>query len=157
MSHSERGSNDCFPWLPYLYHIRLLSRDLQFGTWGNRPYCLIIYMYWGLNGTLVHPCKVVLPVSNLICYFNIPFPFLPNQVLAGYKKDGTFIQCHAILPNLTHHNLWNVTFNHSLVDKDFYTWYSTSVILQWRQTGLYSSRRQLGLGQMPCPHKSGHI
>lgn len=92
--------NGSLPPLPHLYGVGCLGQGPQSGIGGNRPYWLIIQAYRSPGQGFSDPAKVVLPGTNLICCFNIHFPFLSTLLLAGDKREGTSILGPVLLPSL---------------------------------------------------------
>lgn len=72
---TKSQGNGCFPRLPYLNGAGGLNRGLQSDMWGTGPTDLSFKCIKVQDCTLVQLAKVILPVNNLICCFNIPLFF----------------------------------------------------------------------------------
>ena len=105
----KNQGNVCLLRLPTFMVLGILARvpDLAYGAIGPTSWSFKCMKAWGI--TSVHQAKMVLPISNLICCLAISFFLSIKTLLAGYRRDGTYVQCHSLLSSPAYHDLWNVT------------------------------------------------
>lgn len=118
--------------------------NLAYGV--TSPTCWSFKCIKAYNSTLIHQAKGVVHVSNLICFFNIPFVLSATLLIAGYREDRTSIGCLVLFPSLVHQDLWNVTSDCYLFNEGTHPLIVAAWFAQWQE-----------IAWIVCPHKPRHI
>ena len=72
--------------------------SLAYGALGPTGWSFKCIKAW--DSTLAHPAKVVLPVSNLMCCFNIPFSLSTKLAACGLEGRWNLHSISCSLPSL---------------------------------------------------------